>query len=406
MTVIADLHIHSRHSQATSPQMDLPALADGARRKGIDLLGTGDCTHPEWLRTLSDGLSKSSAGIYQHGDASFMITGEVSLVWRHDGKGRRVHLVLLVPSLDAAWKIREALACRGNLDYDGRPMLGLSAADFCEIIWAQSEETLIIPAHVWTPWYAIFGAKSGFDSIEACFGNYADRIYAIETGLSSDPPMNRRVSALDSLRLLSCSDAHSPAKLAREATLFDVKNLTFESIARALKTGDGYAGTLEFYPQEGKYHYDGHRSCGISWSPKQTEAADGICPVCGKSLTIGVLHRVEALADREAPELGGVPYRSLIPLAEIISQATGRGVNTKTVGTAYDAMLERHGAELDILLERSLDALAPGTSDRVLEGIAKMRAGDIHIEPGYDGVYGVVEIPFSERGEKAQLTLL
>ena len=406
MTVIADLHIHSRYSQATSPQMELPTLAHWAKRKGIDLLGTGDCTHPEWLKSLSSELREQSPGIYSYQGAAFMVTGEISLVWRQDDHGRRVHLVLLVPSLEDTARINHALSARGNLAYDGRPMLGLSARDFCEIVWEQSPDTLIIPAHAWTPWYAVFGAKSGFDSLEACFGEFTNRIFAIETGLSSDPPMNRRVSALDSVRLVSCSDAHSPAKLAREATLFDVNELSFGAIARALKTGEGYAGTLEFYPQEGKYHYDGHRACGISWEPTQTIAADSKCPVCGKTLTIGVLHRVEDLADRTEPDLGDVPFRSLIPLAEIISQATGVGVNTKTVTKIYDDMLARHGTELDILLDRSLDDVSAGVPARVLEGIAKMRSGDILIEPGYDGVYGKVEIPFGERNGEGQMSLL
>ena len=397
MTVIADLHIHSRYSNATSYQMELPTLAESARRKGIDLLGTGDCTQPDWLDTLSSELRDEGNGIYSHGGTSFLVTGEVSLVWKHDGRGRRIHMVLLVPSLDDAVRIHEALSPRGNLVYDGRPMLGLSAPDFCEIVWEQSPDTLLIPAHVWTPWYAVFGAKSGFDSLEACFGEYTDRIYAIETGLSSDPPMNRRVSALDHLRLVSNSDAHSPAKLAREATLFDVKDISFEAIARALKTGDGYAGTFEFYPQEGKYHHDGHRACGISWSPEQSMAVDNVCPVCGKTLTIGVLHRVIDLADRVEPELGDIPFKSLIPLAEIISQSVGVGVGSKKVAKIYDAMLDRHGTELDILLEHSLDILVSGTPERVLEGIAKMRSGDITIEPGYDGVFGKVEIPFGAK---------
>ena len=394
MTVIADLHIHSKYSNSTSPQMELLTLSHWARRKGIDLLGTGDCTQPDWLDTLSSELREEGDGVYSHSGVSFMVTGEVSLVWKHDGKGRRIHVVLLVPSLDDAVRIHEALSPRGNLVYDGRPMLGLSARDFCEIVWEASPGTLLIPAHVWTPWYAVFGAKSGFDSLEACFGEFTDRIYAIETGLSSDPPMNRRVSALDHLRLISCSDAHSPAKLAREATLFDMDDLSFETISHALKTGEGYAGTFEFYPQEGKYHYDGHRACGISWSPGESMEADNVCPVCGKTLTIGVLHRVMDLADRDEPELGGVAFRSLIPLAEIISQAIGMGINSKAVASIYDTMLDRHGTELDILLKRSLDDIAAGTHERILEGIAKMRSGDITIEPGYDGVYGKVEIPF------------
>ncbi|MFC2079482.1 endonuclease Q family protein [Candidatus Bipolaricaulota bacterium] len=374
--------------------MELPMLATGAKRKGIDLLGTGDCTHPEWLDALSSELREQRDGVYSYEGTSFVVTGEVSLVWKHEDRGRRIHLVLLVPSLDDAVRIHEVLSPRGNLVYDGRPMLGLSARDFCEVVWEQSPDTLLIPAHVWTPWYSVFGAKSGFDSLEECFGGYTDQIVAIETGLSSDPPMNRRVSALDHLQLISCSDAHSPAKLAREATLFEVDELSFESISNALKTGDGYAGTFEFYPQEGKYHYDGHRACGISWSPDQSMAADDVCPVCGKTLTIGVLHRVMDLADRDEPELGDTPFRSLIPLAEIISQAIDIGVGSKAVAKIYDAMLDRQGTELDILLERSIDDLAPGTPDRVLEGITKMRTGNITIEPGYDGIYGKVEIPF------------
>ena len=396
MTLVADLHIHSKYSNSTSPQMELPMLSHWAKRKGIDLLGTGDCTQPDWLDMLSSKLHEEGNGIYSHGGVSFMVTGEVSLVWKHDDKGRRIHLVLLPPSLDDAARIHEALSPRGNLIYDGRPMLGLSARDFCEIVWEVSPDTLLIPAHVWTPWYSVFGAKSGFDSLAECFGKFTDRIYAIETGLSSDPPMNRRVSALDRLRLLSCSDAHSPAKLAREATLFDVDDVSFDTISHALKTGEGYAGTLEFYPQEGKYHFDGHRSCGISWSPGESMEADNVCPVCGKTLTIGVLHRVEDLADRVEPELGGVPFRSLIPLAEIISQAVGKGVNTKSVSAIYEAMLDRYGTELDILLDQPIEDLVPDTPDRVLEGIAKMRSGDIVIEPGYDGVYGKVEIPFDK----------
>jgi len=396
MTLIADLHIHSRYSNATSFQMELPALSEAAQRKGIHLLGTGDCTQPNWLDTLTSELREAGDGLYTHHGVLFMVTGEVSLVWKHEGKGRRIHIVLLVPSLDDAMRIHEALSPRGNLVYDGRPMLGLSAANFCEIVWTVCPNTLLIPAHVWTPWYAVFGAKSGFDTLEECFGPFTDRIVAIETGLSSDPAMNRRVSALDHLRLLSCSDAHSPTKLAREATLFDIGQPTFDAISQSLKTGEGYAGTLEFYPQEGKYHYDGHRACGISWSPEQSMASNGICPVCGKPLTIGVLHRVMDLADRAEPELGDVPYKSLIPLAEIVAQAIGVGVQSKKVAKMYQAMLDRHGTELDILLQHSLDDLAPETPTRVLEGIGKMRSGNITIEPGYDGVFGKVNIPFGE----------
>jgi uncharacterized protein (TIGR00375 family) len=397
MTVIADLHLHSRYSNSTSPEMTLPTLSHWARRKGVDLLGTGDFTHPQWMKSLTSGLRDRGNGIYRYEDMDFLLTGEVSLVWRQDERGRRIHLILLVPSLDDAMRINGALSGRGNLAYDGRPMLGLSAHDFCEVVWEQSSETMIIPAHAWTPWYAVFGAKSGFDSLVACFGDYTDRICAIETGLSSDPPMNRRVSALDDVRLISCSDAHSPAKLAREATLFDVSDVCFDSIAHALKTGEGYAGTLEFYPQEGKYHYDGHRACGVSRSPEESTADGNICPVCGKTLTIGVLHRIQELADRQEPKRSGVSFRSLIPLDEIISQAIGVGVQSKAVAKIYDFMVERHGSELNALLDHPLDGFSRDIPERVVEGIAKMRCGDVVIEPGYDGVYGKIRIPFCGR---------
>jgi len=389
MNVTADLHLHSRYSNATSSAMDLPTMAHWANRKGIHLLGTADFTHPMWRKQLQDQLREEADGIYGLDGTRFLITGELSLVWRHEGKGRRVHLVLLVPSLDDAERISTELGKRGNIGSDGRPILGLSVVDCLDLVWEQSPDTVVIPAHVWTPWYSVFGSKSGFDAMEDCFGSHADRIFAIETGLSSDPPMNRRVSALDRFTLVSNSDAHSPAKLAREATLFDLDKLTFAAISDALRTKDGYKGTLEFYPEEGKYHYDGHRKCGISMHPTESVKHGDVCPVCGKPMTLGVLHRVEELADRKEPELDA-PFRSLVPLSELISRVLGKGIHTKTVMTAYDSMLERHGTELDILLEHPIDAMAVDSPDSILEAIERVRTGAVRVIPGYDGEFGRV----------------
>ncbi len=378
--------------------MGLPELSRWGGIKGIDLLGSGDFTHPAWFGTLRSQLREESEGIYRYGDTRFLISGELSAIWSQEGRQRRIHLVILVPSLDDAEKINQRLAARGNLAADGRPMFGLSAKALVELIWEVAPEAFVIPAHAWTPWYSIFGAKSGFDSLEECFGEYADRIRAIETGLSSDPPMNRRVSSLDRLALVSFSDAHSPSKLGREVTIFDLPDLTYSTLVEALSGGPGLTGTIEFYPEEGKYHYDGHRQCGVSQHPSETRANNDRCPVCGRELTIGVLHRVTDLADRAEGD-GATKrdrYWSLIPLVEIVAQALGVGAKTKKAERAYDAMIERFGSELDILLDRPIDEIAHGADTRVAEGIAKMRSGSVHIEPGYDGVYGRIEIPFDD----------
>ena len=393
---ITDLHVHSRFSRATSRDMSPETMAHWARVKGIDLLGTGDFTHPAYRKTLHRTLKPAGDGIFECEGARFLLTVELSVLWRHGDRGRRVHLVVWAPSLEAADGIARELDGFGKLASDGRPMLKASVQTVVEAIWSVSPDAVVIPAHVWTPWYAVFGAKSGFDDLQDCFGPHTDRIHAIETGLSSDPAMNRRWSALDRLTLVSSSDAHSPTKLGREATLFELPELSYPGLARALETGDGYGGTIEFYPEEGKYHLDGHRACGVSLFPEETEAYGGRCPVCGKAITVGTLHRVSALADRSepgtSPKDGRVEYR--VPLAEILSRALGVGVNTKTVARAYDALIERYGTEFSILLDRRLEELQPGTPPRVLEAIAKVRSGELTIRPGYDGVYGTIDIPF------------
>jgi len=397
---ITDLHVHSRFSRATSPEMTLETMARWASIKGLDLLGTGDFTHPEWMRALRR-LKPTGAGIYECEGALFLLTVELSVLWRQGDRGRRVHLLVLAPCLDAAQRITRELGSLGKLASDGRPMLKASAQTIVERVWSAAPSATIIPAHVWTPWYAVFGAKSGFDSLEDCFGSHAERIFSLETGLSSDPAMNRLLSTLDRLSLVSFSDAHSPSKLGREATLFDLPEISYPGICTALRTGAGYGGTIEFYPEKGKYHYDGHRACGAAMSPSETATHGGRCPVCGKQLTIGVLHRVTELADRDEPQAARIEgsVRHVVPLAEILSQALGVGEATKTVAHAYASAIERFGTEFSILLDRSLGELKEGLPAKVVKGIARARAGDLRISPGYDGVYGSIGIPFSQMAD-------
>ena len=404
MRLIADLHIHSRYSRATSPQTDLPNLARWAKIKGIDILGTGDFTHPDWFNELKANLVPEGNGLYTYAGVRFMLTVEISAIWSQAGKVRRVHLVVLAPSLEAAARINQELGKIGNLAADGRPTFGSSAVKLAEIIWNTVPDAVVIPAHAWTPWFSVFGSRSGFDSLEECFGPYTNRIFAIETGLSSDPPMNWRLSALDDITLISNSDAHSPAKLGREATVFDLPEPSYAGIIAAMKSRDPtrFLGTIEFFPEEGKYHYDGHRACGVVLSPREAIKLGNRCPVCGKPLTIGVMHRVEDLADR--PEGDGPtirpPFRSLVPLPEIIAQARGTGVNTKGVTHEYDRLIKRFGNEFRILLDLPQEELAPDVPARILAGITRVRQRDLVIAPGYDGVYGTIKIPLTAEEPK------
>ena len=410
MRLISDLHIHSRFSRATSPQMELPSLVQWAKKKGIDLLGTGDFTHPQWFDHLEAHLVPQGNGLYRYEDVWFLPTAEISSIWSQDGAVRKVHLVLLAPSLETVAKINATIGRIGNLAADGRPIFGLSAKRLVEIIWDVESTVEVIPAHAWTPWFSVFGSRSGFDSLDACFGEHVERIFALETGLSSDPAMNWRVSTLDDLALISCSDAHSPSKLGREATLFDLPEPSYEGMISALKTRDPekFLGTIEFYPEEGKYHYDGHRACGVVLTPQESLDKQNICPVCGKPLTLGVLHRVEELADRAegVDPTGRMPYRSLVPLEEIIAQALGVQPGTKTVESEYERLIVHFGNEFRILIELPEEALARRTPTRVLDGIMKVRVGNLRIEPGYDGVYGKISIPFDEESATEQLSLL
>ncbi len=412
MRLIADLHIHSHYSRATSPQTDLPHLARWAKAKGIDVLGTGDFTHPRWFAELKANLIPEGNGLYTYAGVRFMLTAELAVIWSQGGMVRKVHLLVLAPSLEAVRRIDQELGALGNLAADGRPTFGSTAVKLVEAIWNAAPDAVVIPAHAWTPWFSVFGSRSGFDSLEECFGPYTDRIFAIETGLSSDPPMNWRLSALDSITLISNSDAHSPAKLGREATLFNLTEPSYSGIVGAMKGRDPkeFLGTIEFFPEEGKYHYDGHRACGVVLPPREAIERGNRCPLCGKPLTAGVMHRVEDLADRPADDLPDdlpadrPPFRSLVPLPEIIAQALGTGVNTKGVTQEYERLIRRFGNEFRILLDLPEEELASGVPARILDGIKKVRRRDLVIEPGYDGVYGTVKIPI-EAEESKQLGL-
>ncbi len=400
MRVIADLHIHSRYSRATSREMDLPHLARWARWKGIDLLGTGDFTHPEWFRTLKESLEPAGEGIYRYQGANFLLTVELSAVWNQDGRVRRVHFLVLAPDIPGAERINEELGKLGNLAADGRPTFGVPGKRLLEVVFGAEPEAVVIPAHAWTPWYSIFGSNSGFDSLEEALGEMAGKIFAIETGLSSDPPMNWRLSALDRLSLVSFSDAHSPAKLGREACVFDLPELSYRELVAAIRDRDPtrFLFTVEFFPEEGKYHYDGHRSCGVVLHPREAERLGNRCPVCGRPLTVGVLHRVEELADRPEgyrPE-GVVPYRSLVPLEEIIAQALGKRPGTKGVRQEYLRLVERFGGEFRVLLDLPEEEIRREIPERIAQAILKVRHGELEIRPGYDGVYGEIRIPLDE----------
>ncbi len=392
MRVVCDLHLHSKYSRATSKDMDVDNLSLWAQRKGISVVGTGDFTHPLWLRELKAKLQPAEPGLFRYGQARFLLTAEVSNVYAQDGKLRKVHSILLSPSFEVCERIQAVLGRFGNLLADGRPTLTISCAKLVEYVMEISPDCMVIPAHAWTPWFSVFGSQSGFDDLESCFGDQLPHVRAVETGLSSDPPMNWRCSFLDRVTLVSFSDAHSPSKLGREATVLDCE-LSYPAVVEALRAGR-VAYTIEFFPQEGKYHYDGHRACGVRWPPRITREHGGRCPRCGRPVTVGVLHRVESLADRGegAPPPGRPGYRSLIPLEEVLAEALGQGLGTARVRDEYLKLVGRFGDELRILEQVPLDELERATHPRVAEGIRRMREGRVYIEPGYDGEFGRVHL--------------
>jgi uncharacterized protein (TIGR00375 family) len=395
MRIIADLHLHSRYSRATSRDMDVEHMARWSKIKGITILGTGDFTHPVWLRELRARLQPTGRGLFVHEGAHFMLTVEVSNIYPAGGRLRKIHNILLAPSFEVVEKINAVLGRFGNLLADGRPTLTLPTDKLVEYVMEISPDCMVVPAHAWTPWFSLYGSNSGFDAIAECFGDQLRHIAAVETGLSSDPPMNWRLSELDQVMLMSNSDAHSPPKLGREANVFACE-LDYFEIMRILREKDTsrFLYTIEFFPEEGKYHYDGHRACNRRMTPKETKAAGGRCPVCGRPPTVGVMHRVELLADREegyVPE-GAVPYRNLVPLEEIIAEAAGSKPGTMGVREEYFKLCEAFGGEFNVLLDVPVEEVLKHTTLRIAEGLRRVREGQVHIAPGYDGVFGEISI--------------
>lgn len=416
MKIIADLHIHSPYSRAVSKEMTLENLDYWARLKGIMVMGTGDFTHPAWIKEIKTKLEPAEPGLFKlkasyRGLAStmeakplvrFLLTVEISSIYSKGGKTRRVHSLIFVPSVESAEKINAVLGARGNIKSDGRPILGLGAKELAKIVFDIDARAVVVPAHAWTPWFSVFGSMSGFDTLEECYDEYTKYIFAIETGLSSDPAMNRRLSKLDNIALISNSDAHSLQRIGREANVFDTE-LSYDGLMDAIKSHDPkkFLFTVEFFPEEGKYHYDGHRDCKFSCGPEETKKLNKLCPKCGKPMTVGVMYRVNELADRpagSAPPAGAIPFKSMVPLDEIIAESMGVGTASKRVKAEYRSIIEKIGSEFAVVIDASRSGLAVATTSEIVEGIMAVRAGRVHIEPGFDGEYGHVKI--FNKGEK------
>ncbi|MFI6509506.1 endonuclease Q family protein [Streptosporangium sp. NPDC050855] len=410
----ADLHIHSRYARACSKDSDLEHLTWWAQRKGIALMGTGDFTHPVWFERLRESLVPAEPGLFRlredlasgpaadvggalpagvvPGQVRFMLSSEVSTIYRRGERTRKIHHLIYMPGFDEAAAFNRELERVGDLAADGRPVLAMDSRDLLELTLGSGDGAYLVPAHVWTPWFGVFGSKAGFDTVEECYGDLSEEIFALETGLSSDPAMNRRVSALDRYRLVSHSDAHSPPMLGRETTVFDT-DLDYFAVLRALRTGEGYAGTTEFFPEEGKYHLDGHRVCEVRLDPAETRELGGRCPVCGRPLTVGVLSRVEELADRSEgfrPD-DAVEFRSLVPLPEIVGEVLGVGPKSKKVVKLLDELTTALGPELSILQDVPVDDIAVHSSP-LAEAVDRLRRGEVIRDPGYDGTFGTIHL--------------
>jgi len=415
MQIIADLHIHSRFSRACSRNLTLENIATTCTIKGVDMVGSGDFTHPEWFSEMKERLVEKEKGLYvlksqiaNRKSTRFICSSEISCIYSKGGKVRRLHILILAPTLETVEKINLVLGKIGHLKSDGRPILGLDAEKLAEIVLNIDEKCIIIPAHIWTPWFAMFGSKSGFDLVEECFGKIADKIFAIETGLSSDPQMNWRVKNLDRMSIISNSDAHSLPNIGREANIFEVEenNLCYDEIIRVIKTKNPreFISTIEFYPEEGMYHFDGHRVCNFSCEPKRSKQLKNICPVCKKPLVIGVLNRVEELAeiDRNENYIDNrrVPYKKIVELDKIIAEALGiKSRASKQVQAEYKNLISNFQNEFNILLNVNLDDLKRKSLPEISEGIARLRAGKLIVKPGFDGEYGQIKI-FSEEERK------
>jgi uncharacterized protein (TIGR00375 family) len=413
MNFIADLHIHSPYSRATSKNLLPETLDYWAGIKGIQVVGSGDFTHPQWLRELKERIEPAEPGFFklkkefsilsdslpqdiQNRRVRFVLTTEISTIYKRGDRVRKIHHLIFTPDFKTAERFQAELKRAGvNISSDGRPITGIPSRNLLEMTLDVSERNFFVPAHIWTPWFSVLGSKSGFDSITDCYEDLSQYIYAVETGLSSNPPMNRRCSFLDPYVLISNSDAHSPEKLGREANLFNT-DLSYDSMFNALRNPDrqNLQGTIEFFPQEGKYHFDGHKKCGICLDPDRSAEQGSLCPVCGKSLTIGVLNRVRQLADRLPDEAREhcLPYWSLIPLKEILSEITGVGPQSKRVAQAYSTLIKEVGSEFDILMNLPIEELGSPGLEKLPEAIRRMRAGEVHIQEGFDGEFGKITL--------------
>ncbi len=419
MKYIADLHIHSRFSRATSSKLTPEQLWLWAQIKGIGVVATGDCVHPGWLKELKQKLTPCGNGFFSlkpefrkevenevpaacKADVRFILSTEISSIYKKTGKVRKVHNVLYMPDFETAEKLASRLEKIGNIKSDGRPILGLDSRDLYEIALSCNPDCFCIPAHIWTPWFSVLGSKSGFNSIEECFGDLTKYIYALETGLSSDPLMNRRVSSLDDFYLVSNSDAHSPANLGREATIFDT-DFSYPGLLNSLrhKNDTGFLGTIEFFPEEGKYHYDGHRNCKCRMHPTETLKNKGLCPVCGSPVTVGVMSRVEELADKPEGKTGqkSRPFISAIPLAEIIADSMDIGKASKKVDLMYSTLNQSLGSEFSILMDIPIADIEKAGNSLIALGIQRVREGKVNLSPGYDGEFGTISI-FSDKDRK------
>ncbi|OGF99626.1 hypothetical protein A2153_03640 [Candidatus Gottesmanbacteria bacterium RBG_16_38_7b] len=449
MQVIADLQLHSKYARAVSPQMVIPQIWEWAKIKGIGLIATGDWTHPLWMREIKNDLEETGSGLLRlkiqnsndkiqiENGPLFLLETEVSCIYSQGGKLRRIHTLIWSPSIEVSEKINKKLINLGaNLMSDGRPIIGLTSRQVCEVVLSVDPKCLIIPAHVWTPWFSLYGSESGFDSIEECFGEFSRYIYAVETGLSSNPAMNWRIKELDTRSIVSFSDAHSGPKLGREATVFELEELSFKAIREAimvpasvsiqsgLRRGEArnkIAYTIEFYPEEGKYHYTGHRNCNVRQTPDETRSKGTVCPVCGRKLTVGVMHRVDQLAGRSESELKlskknidkiavevyyssqfpeKTPYTMLVPLHEILAEVFGSLPTSKNIQNEYKKLIDYFGSEFNILLSIKSPELTKVSGDRVAEAIERVRNAQIYVDPGYDGVFGKVKIWYEKKDEK------
>lgn len=418
---ILDLHIHSKYSRACSRDLELPKIAATCAIRGVDIVATGDFTHPAWIQHIKESLAEENEGVYvlktpsepplkgeERPKTRFVIGTELAVIKKHKEQTRRLHLCVFAPNIETAEKFNKKLESDGfNLRSDGRPILGMTAKELLQYMLEIDERMIMVPAHAWTPWFGIFGSKGGYNSLEEAFEELTPRVFAVETGLSSDPLMNWRWSELDDISLISNSDAHSLEKIGREANVLrfnNEKQITYDNIFKIIrgKNKDSFLYTIEFYPEEGKYHYDGHRDCKFVCSPEETKKLKGICPKCRKPLVIGVMNRVDELADRPESQARGlanrVPYKNLVPLPEIIADALEVGVNTKTVKAEYDNLIKKFGSEFSILLAASVEEIKNASRKIIGEAVERVREGKIYIRPGYDGEFGVVKV--FEDGEK------